>query len=94
MAKAVEAGQSAQSVGLVGKNEKLTSRFKIATNTTINSIINAMPKYNHRQHVLSDWLAKLDQRFQLGEVGGRPTQNNLVSASHWHQRLQHPLQFW
>ena len=28
-----------------------------------------MPKYDHRQHVLSDWLAELDQRFQLGEVG-------------------------
>ena len=28
-----------------------------------------MPKYYHRQHVLSDWLAELDQRFQLGEVG-------------------------
>ena len=35
----------------------------------MNSIINAMPKYDHRQHVLSDWLADLDQRFQLGEVG-------------------------
>ena len=28
-----------------------------------------MPKYEHRQHVLSDWLTELDQRFQLGEVG-------------------------
>ena len=28
-----------------------------------------MPKYDHRQHVLSNWLAELDQRFQLGEVG-------------------------
>ena len=28
-----------------------------------------MPKYDHRQHILSDWLAELDQRFQLGEVG-------------------------
>ena len=28
-----------------------------------------MPKYDHRQHVLSDWLAELDQRFQLREVG-------------------------
>ena len=28
-----------------------------------------MPKYDHRQHVLSDWLAELDQRFQLGDVG-------------------------
>ena len=35
----------------------------------MNSIINAMPKYDHCQHVLSDWLAELDQRFQLGEVG-------------------------
>ena len=35
----------------------------------MNTIINAMPKYDHRQHVLSDWLAELDQRFQLGEVG-------------------------
>ena len=34
----------------------------------MNSIINLMPKYDHRQHVLSDWLAELDQRFQLGEV--------------------------
>ena len=28
-----------------------------------------MPKYDHHQHVLSDWLAEMDQRFQLGEVG-------------------------
>ena len=35
----------------------------------MNNIINALPKYDHRQHVLSDWLAELDQRFQLGEVG-------------------------
>ena len=34
----------------------------------MNSIVNAMPKYDHRQHVLSDWLAELDQRFQLAEV--------------------------
>ena len=34
----------------------------------MNSIINAMPKYDHTQHVLSDWLAELDQRFQLVEV--------------------------
>ena len=27
-----------------------------------------MSKYDHRQHVLSDWLAELEQRFQLGEV--------------------------
>ena len=35
----------------------------------MNSFVNAMQKYDHRQHVLSDWLAELDQRFQLGEVG-------------------------
>ena len=35
----------------------------------MNSIINNMHKYDHQQHVLSDWLAELDQRFQLGEVG-------------------------
>ena len=34
----------------------------------MNSIVNHMGKYNHRQHVLSDWLAELEQRFQLGEV--------------------------
>ena len=34
----------------------------------MNSIINHMVKYDHRQHVLSDWLAELEQRFQLGEV--------------------------
>ena len=34
----------------------------------MNSIVNHMSKYDHRQHVLSDWLAKLEQRFQLGEV--------------------------
>ena len=35
----------------------------------MNSIVNAMPKYDHRQHVLSDWLTELDQQFQLREVG-------------------------
>ena len=35
----------------------------------MNSTINNTPKYDHRQHVLSDWLAELDQGFQLGEVG-------------------------
>ena len=35
----------------------------------MNFIVNSMPKYDHRQHVLSDWLAELDQRFQLREVG-------------------------
>ena len=34
----------------------------------MNSIVNHMGKYDHRQHVLPDWLAELEQRFQLGEV--------------------------
>ena len=34
----------------------------------MNSIVNHMGKYDHRQHVLSDWLAELKQRFQLREV--------------------------
>ena len=28
----------------------------------------SMGKYDHRQHVLSDWLTELEQRFQLGDV--------------------------
>ena len=27
-----------------------------------------MGKYDHRQHEMSDWLAELEQRFQLGQV--------------------------
>ena len=34
----------------------------------MNSIVNLMGKYDHRQHELSDWLAELEQRFQLGQV--------------------------
>ena len=34
----------------------------------MNSIVNHIGKYDHRQQVLSDWLAELEQRFQLGEV--------------------------
>ena len=34
----------------------------------MNSIVNHMGKYDHRQHVLSDWLAELEQRFQLEEI--------------------------
>ena len=34
----------------------------------MNSIVNLMTKYDHRQHELSDWLLKLEQRFQLGQV--------------------------
>ena len=33
----------------------------------MNSIVNHMGKYDHRQHVLSDWLAELEQRSQLGK---------------------------
>ena len=34
----------------------------------MKSAINHMDKYDHRRHGLSDWLAKLELRFQLGEV--------------------------
>ena len=34
----------------------------------MNSIVNLMGKYDHRQHELSDWLAELEQRFQLDQV--------------------------
>ena len=34
----------------------------------MNSLVNHMSKYDHWQHVLSDWLEELEQRFQLGEV--------------------------
>ena len=34
----------------------------------MNSIVNLTGKYDHRQHVLSDWLVELEQRFQLGQV--------------------------
>ena len=34
----------------------------------MNSIVNLMTKYDHRQHELSDWLLELEQRFQLGQV--------------------------
>ena len=34
----------------------------------MNSIINAVAKYDHRQHELSDWLLELEQCFQLGDV--------------------------
>ena len=34
----------------------------------MNSIVNLMEKYDHRQHELSDWIAELEQRFQLGQV--------------------------
>ena len=34
----------------------------------MNTIVNLMGKYDHRQHELSDWLTELEQRFQLGQV--------------------------
>ena len=34
----------------------------------MNSIVNLMEKYDHRQHEMSDWIAELEQRFQLGQV--------------------------
>ena len=34
----------------------------------MNSIVNLMGKYDHRQHELSKGLAELEQRFQLGQV--------------------------
>ena len=34
----------------------------------MNSIVNLMGKYDHTQHELTDWLAELEQRFQLGQV--------------------------
>ena len=34
----------------------------------MNSIVNLMGKYDHRQHKLSDCLLELEQRFQLGQV--------------------------
>ena len=34
----------------------------------MNSIVNLMGEYDHRQHELSDWLLELEQRFQLGQV--------------------------
>ena len=47
----------------------------------MNSIVNHMGKYDHRQHVLSDWLAELEQRFQLGEV------NTDMAKNTWCQLL-------
>ena len=42
----------------------------------MNTIINAMPKYDHQQHILSDWLVELGQRFQLGKIG--EDQNEII----------------
>ena len=65
VAKAVDTGPSTQSVCLIGiKKQKKKTYFLVQySNATMNPIIHAMPKYDHRQHVLTDWLAELDQRF-------------------------------
>ena len=34
----------------------------------MNSIVNLMGKFDHRQRELSGWIAELEQRFQLGQV--------------------------
>ena len=47
----------------------------------MNSIVNHMKRHDHQQHVLSDWLAELEQRFQLGEV------NTAKSKITWCQLL-------
>ena len=48
--------------------KKLKLEKKVRKDIKMNAIINAMTKYDHRQHELSDWLLELEQRFQLGEV--------------------------
>ena len=58
----------------------------------MNSVVNAMPIYNHRQHVLSDWLAELDQRSQLREVDEDTNMITVVSTPHRHHRVRHPIQ--
>ena len=55
----------------------------------MNSIINAMAKYDHRQHELSDWLLELEQRFQLGDVETDKAKS-FVSAPDRRYRQQHP----
>ena len=50
------------------KKTDLLFGLKYLRNAKMRAIVNAMPRYDHRQHVLSDWLAELDQRCQLGEV--------------------------
>ena len=50
------------------QKKKLKLQKKVRKDIKMNSTINAMKKYDHRQHELSDWLLELEQRFQLGEV--------------------------
>ena len=57
----------------------------------MNSIMNYMSKYDHRQHVLSDWLAELEQRFQLGEVDTDKSKITWCQTPYRRYRVQHPL---
>ena len=51
------------------KSRKKKSDFRTnLENVKMNSIVNLIGKYDHRQHELSDWLLELEQRFQLGQV--------------------------
>ena len=50
------------------ENKDLLLEQKQTNSEKMNSIVNLMGKYDHRQHELSDWLAELEQRFQLGQV--------------------------
>ena len=52
----------------------------------MNSIVNSMGKYDHRQHERSDWLAELEQRFQLGQLEADRAKNYLVPAINWRHR--------
>ena len=58
----------------------------------MNSIINTMPKYDHRQHVLSDCLTELDQRFQLGQSRRGHQQDYMMPTPHRRHRVRHPIQ--
>ena len=58
-------------VTLVQHQASRTTPTPVSRTTGIpldHSIVNLMGKYDHRQHELSDWLAELEQRFQLGQV--------------------------
>ena len=48
------------------KGKKLT--LGTLKQVAMKSAINQMDKYDHQRHGLSDWLAELELRFQLGEV--------------------------
>ena len=56
----------------------------------MESAINQMDKYDHRRHGLSDWLAELELRFQLGGVDTDQSKNKLVPTPYWRYRVLHP----